>query len=279
MKKKEERLVNKVKRLLRKAKIPRNLNRKGSKIYAFWNHCFALLTRAMFRLSYRRTVQSLEFLGFRVASKSTLAYQAKKIPRGIWQLLLKATISQPVKISAIDSTGLSGNNPSWHYVKRINAEKPIKRFFKLSILIDVKRRKILSLKLRSNPRHDILDVKYLIKQTSKKPSVILLDKGYDAEWLHKYFAEQNIWSIAPVRKGCARGFYRRQLQRSFPQKTYNQRSIVESVFGAIKRKYGSSVSSIKHSSATAEVYCRAIIHNIFWQIINYLGLNLISLKK
>jgi hypothetical protein len=70
--KKEEKLVNKVKRLLRKAKFPRYLHHYGPKTYKFWQHAFALIAKAMFRLSYRRTSNLLRLLGFNVASKSTI---------------------------------------------------------------------------------------------------------------------------------------------------------------------------------------------------------------
>ena len=50
-----------------------------------------------------------------------------------------------------------------------------------------------------------------------------MDKGYDSEELHRYFASQNIQSIAPVRKNWARGQLRRKLKDNFPQKLYNKR--------------------------------------------------------
>lgn len=260
---KEVELVNKVKHLLVKAKMPRHLNRFGPKKYRLFEHVFFLFVKAKFRLSYRRCVEALKSLGFKCASKSTLAYQAKKIPSKLWMALLKVTSStSAVELGAIDSTGFSGSNPSWHYVKRINGVG-VKRYFKVSALVDVKTRRFLSLKIRSKPRHDVLDVKSLIQNTVRVPRIVLLDKGYDAEWIHKYFSSLGSWSIAPTKKNIVRGFHRKKLAKEFPQKIYNQRSLVESLFGAVKRKYGSSVSSKKHSSATAELYCKVILHNIF----------------
>ena len=265
-------LIYKVKRLLRKAKIPRWLHNKGPKYYEFWQHAFALLVRAMCKLSYRRTKKTLSLLGFKVASKSTLCYQAQRIPLMIWRLLLKATIKHPVQLGAVDGTGLAGSNPSWHYVKRINRVRPVKRYYKLSLLVDVRRRKVLSLKLRTRPRHDILDVKPLFSCLKHKPKVLVMDKAYDAEWLHEYLAKHDCKSVAPLHKWSkTRGFYRQKLSKSFPQKTYNHHSIVESMIFALKQKFGSSVNSRKHCSAVSEVYCRAILHNLFLLKIIYLG--------
>ena len=45
-------------------------------------------------------------------------------------------------------------------------------------------------------------------------------------------------------------------------KIYGRRNLVESMFSAIKKKFGASVSSVKISAQRAEMYCRAIAHNI-----------------
>jgi len=111
----------------------------------------------------------------------------------------------------------------------------------------------------------------LYKQLTHKPNTILLDRGYDAEWIHKYFAQQQVQSIAPVRKNIRRGFYRLALKRNFPKELYAQRNRVESIFHAFKTKYGSSVSSRHIASARSEVYCKAILHNIFLRIFRLLG--------
>ena len=59
-------------------------------------------------------------------------------------------------------------------------------------------------------------------------------KNIDSEKLHRYFAEQNIWSIAPVKKNWRKGQLRKKLKDNFPQKLYNKRNIVESMFHAFK---------------------------------------------
>ena len=138
--------------------------------------------------------------------------------------------------------------------------------------------KILSLRIRKKYCHDIKDVRYLVKRLPKRPKIILMDKGYDSEKLHRYFAMQNIRSIAPVRKNWAKGQLRKKLKDDFPQKLYNKRSRVESIFHAFKQKYGSSVSSKNIISARSEIYCKAILHNLFLRIIHVLGHTLMFSK-
>lgn len=271
--KKRDKLVNKVKHLLKRANAPRWLHHKGPKFYEFWQHAFALFVKEHCQLSYRRTVALLKMLGFTVASKSTLCYQAQKIPHRIWKALLQLTVPDSVSVAAIDGSGLSRTNPSWHYATKIRHSNPANGFFNLSICIDVKRRKILSLRLRSKVCNDIRDAQYLFRNCVEKPKIMLADKGYDAEWLHEFFEEKGCKSIIPVRKGCRKGRLRKRMRDSFPQRLYNQRSLVESVFSAIKRKFGSSVCSRTHRAAVAQMYCRAILHNLTGYVWLFLGLS------
>ena len=246
------------------------LHHFGPKTYNLWQHVFALFIRAECRLSYRRTNKLLTKLGFIVAGKSTLQRYAKKLKLAFWQKILSITIKSASKIISIDGTGLEKTNASEHYIKRIDAESRFGKGYHFSIAVG-ENSQILSLRLRKKYCHDIKDVKYLYKQLPQKPDIILLDKGYDAEWMHKYFAQQQVRSIAPVRKNVQRGFHRLALKRDFPKEIYAQRNRVESIFHAFKTKYGSSVSSRHIASARSEVYCKAILHNIFLQIFRLLG--------
>ena len=267
--KKKAKLINKVKHLLRKANAPRFLHHYGPKTYELWQHVFALFVRECCQLSHRRTTQFLRDLGFTVATKSTLQRYASKLSLPFWQTLLKGTIKRITSIGAIDGTGLERSKTSWHYINRVEGYQRRPGFY-LSILSTMNN-KIISLRIRSKLSHDTKDVKYLWRNASKKPKIILMDKGYDAEWIHEFFEDQGVKSIAPLRKGARRGFYRRKLMTNFPQKLYNKRSIVESTFHALKQKFGANISSKLICSARTEVYCRAILHNIFLRITQVLG--------
>ena len=268
--KKKENLIKKVKHLLNKIGAPKRLHRFGPKIYELWQHVFALFVRSNCHLSYRRTSNFLKSLGFKVASKSTLQRYSAKLKLGFWQQLFNLTISKCSKIVSIDGTGLSKSKPSQHYIQRIDGYQKFSKGFHFSIIVDDKS-KIVSLRIRKRYSHDIKDAKYLAKRMPFKPKIILMDKGYDSEKLHRYFVKNDIWSIAPVKKNWAKGQLRKKLKENFPKEIYCKRNRVESVFHALKQKYGSSVSSKKIESARSEVYCRAILHNISFIINRLLG--------
>jgi len=261
-------LINKIKLLLGRAKAPKHLNRFGPKTYELWQHIFALFVKSYCQLSYRSTACFLRQLGFSIATKSTLQRYSAKLGLPFWQTVFDKTVNSKSSIGAIDSTGLEKSKASFYYIRRID-DKKVRRHFQLSIFCLGK--KILSLRLRSKPSHDAKNVKYLFSRAKKRPSTMLMDKGYDAEWIHEFFADKNIRSIAPVRKGWSRGYYRKKLAVKFPQKLYNKRSRIESLFHSFKQRYGSSISSKLANTARSEVYCRAILYNLFIWLCRLLG--------
>ena len=269
--KKKNKLINKVKHLIRRAGLPRWLHSYGPKKYEFWQHAVALIVKQECRLGYRRVSKLLNWLGFETPTYSALAKMFSRIKLSIWQKLLKITNGQKLNLVAIDGSGMSRPLPSPHYYRRIDKPYPIEIPLKLSIAIDTRTKKILSLRLRSKKAHDIKDAKYLIKRFPSKPNKMLADKGYDAEWLHQYCKEKCIKAVIPIRNYGNSKHNMMSLRRTqvIKQKTYGRRAMVESTFKSIKCKFGASVNSVKVSAQRAEMYCRAIAHNI---IGSFLGL-------
>ncbi len=272
-----ERMINKIKKvrfLIRKANLPKWLNRFGPKKYSLEDHLFALLIRQECRLSYRRAEKLLRDLGFRIASYSVLCKRQARIPLEFWLRLMHATIITKPLLAAIDASGMSRTLPSPHYYKRIDKPYPTEIPLKISMIIDTKTKQVLALRLRAKPAHDTKDIKYLIKRLKNKPKKLIADKGYDAEWIHQYCKKEGIFAIIPIRKwGKTRHnnySLRRLSQKKWTQKTYGRREMVESTFSAIKRKFGASVSSLTLGRMRAEMYLRAIAHNIYLNIIRHL---------
>lgn len=267
--KKEIRLIKKLKRLMRRLGCPRWLHHFGPKTYEFLEHLFALLVKAFCRLSYARVVEFLDLLGIRCPSKSALQYTAKKLNSAFWQKVLEATSGNSY-LAAIDSTGLSRTNPSYHYLKRIDGKMP-KVPIKLSIVIDTRKKKFCAAKIRVLPAHDIRDVKSLLKNTN--PKVLVADKAYDANWLHDLCKSRKIKAHIPIRKWGKPKHRnmstRMKAAKRFNLRTYHRREMAESGFSALKRKYGSSVSSKTVRTIRTEVYARLVCHNIFYFLFDF----------
>ncbi len=161
---------------------------------------------------------------------------------------------------AVDSTGFSRTNPSYHYIKRIGREKPVKSYTKTSALFDINKKKFIALKARVKPRHDIKDVNYLLK--NKKINLLIGDSAYDAESLFEKCFNKKIRVVVKIRKFSERGFYRRKMLKNYSDEVYHQRSLIESGWSSLKRKYGGSVSGKSFRSINAEIYSKAICHNL-----------------
>jgi len=261
----ETKLVKKVKGLVRRAGLPRWLHRFGPKKYEFWQHALALLIKQECRLGYRRVSNLLNWLGFETPTYSALAKMLKRIKASIWQNLLKMTNCQMLNIVALDGTGMSRPLPSPYFYKRIDKPYPVEVPLKVSFAVDTRSKKILSLRFRAKYANDIKDAGYLINHLPSAPKKVVADKGYDAEWLHQLCKDKGALAIIPARRYGTRisGFtLRRKCAENFNMRIYHRREMAESVFSATKRKFGASVSSLSAHTMRAEIYCRAIAHNI-----------------
>lgn len=267
---KEIRLIKKVKRLLRRLGMPRWLHHYGPKKYEFLDHLCALLMRLFSKLSYVRVVQLFELMGVKCPSKSALQYTAAKLDAAFWQRLLKATSNQAYLI-AIDSTGLARANPSYYYLKRIDAKMP-KVPIKVSVAIDTRTKKFCSAKIRVLPAHDSLDASFLLRST--RPKIAVLDKAYSSERLYEQAYEQKILLMIPQKKNAKRGFFRKKMLQQFKIRTYHRREMAESGISSFKRKYGTSVSSRTVRTIRTDVYGRLACHNIFLWLKRLLGWSL-----
>ena len=265
--KKEARLVNKIKRLLRRANIPRFLHHFGPKKYEFYQHALAFIIMRECRLGYRRVSRLLNDLGLETPSYSALAKMIARMPNVIWNKLLEISNLQKLNIVAIDGSGFSRPLPSPYYYRRIDKPYPIDIPLKHSIAVDTRTRKIVAIRIRAKNSHDIKDAKYLIRRFPSEAKCLVADKAYDAEWLHQFCNELGIKVCIPIRNYGKSRFKRWTLRRKSKcdQRTYRRRTTVECVFSATKRKFGASLSSVKIHTRRAEVYCRALAHNIiFW---------------
>ena len=134
----------------------------------------------------------------------------------------------------------------------------------------MQKRKFISANFFVKPGHEAKRIPYLHAKSPTTPETLLMDKGFDAEWLHQWLNKNGTFSIAPVRKGCRRGKHRKLMRDQFDWQLYWQRNIVESLFSAIKRLFGSTISSKHIKTQTAELFCRLIAYNIGYQKILFL---------
>jgi len=261
MSKKEIKLIKRLSKLLKQLNQREYLHHFGPKKFKFVQHALALLLKESLKCSFRRIFRVLEMLDIKVPTYSALCKSRKRIPISLWNSLLKLTAGNYSGFVAIDGTGFSRTNPSYHYIKRICRRKPIKSYNKLSAIFDIIKKKFIALKIRIKPRHDMKDVKPLMKQISNIKK-LYGDSAYDAESLHEYCYWNNIQTLIKPKKNVKRGWARKKQMENYSKSAYHQRSLIESGFGSLKRKYGGNVMAKRANNVKAEIYCKAICHNL-----------------
>jgi hypothetical protein len=261
--KEKETLQDKAYRLWKAAGLPEFFNTKGPKWTPAWKVYLAYLEYTEHAPAWRRAADFM--LEYYNVPRHWTAWQKAiaKWPQSVWDALRVASVgTTDCEIAAIDGTTLTRSDASQHYLKRIGQEGRIGRPVQEVLLIDVKRRVFLSWRFRATPRGEKCDVPYLIRSSPVWIDGVLMDKGFDSNPLHEYLRNQGIWSVAPVRKGCKRGQYRRQLRDCFDWALYWQRSLVECLISAVKRLYGSHVRARTARMQRAEISMRLIAYNL-----------------
>lgn len=253
-------LTIKIKRLLIGIDFPEYLHRFGPKKFKLQDHIEALLLMEVCQLSLRRVEKISKLFGKSAPTYSALCKSRKRIPIKLWEKLLRITAGLSSGEVAIDGTGFNKTNPSFHYIKRIDGQNP-KNFGKLSATMDLKTKKFLAMRIRTSPRHDMQDVKYLLKRSGRIKN-FYGDKGYSAEWLYELCFWKNIQTFIPSKKNVRMRRFRKRQFENYSDERYRQRVLIECGFSCIKRKYGGMVRAKKIQGLRVEIYCKGIAHNL-----------------
>ncbi len=252
----------------------------SNKLYTQYQHLFLLIYKQFRKFTYKELLEDLSdnltlraYLGLnKLPNYTTLIKFAKRLPALIFEKLMTAfskLIGQPEKV-AIDGTGISLDNASPHYCKRIGKPYHKRPFLKLSVIVEIKHYLILQFKVRKKARHDVIDAKSLVKKLAKiyEPDVFYGDRGYDDEKLFKLvFEELGAYPLIlqkrlDVPKHKRKGTYRKKTFGEFDYGEYLQRNKVETAFSILKRKFGFSIKSKEVKMQKIEAMSRIIAYNI-----------------
>ena len=252
----------------------------SNKLYTQYQHLFMLVYKQFRKFTYKELLEDLSdnitlraYLGLnKLPDYTTLIKFAKRLPAAIFDKLMDAfskLIEQPEKV-AIDGTGISLDNASPHYCKRIGKAYQKRPFLKLSIIVEIKHYLILQFKIRKKARHDLIDAYPMVKKLAKnyEPKVLYGDRGYDAEELFKLvFEELGAYPLIlqkrlDVPKHRRKGRYRKETIDAFDYGEYLQRNKVETAFSILKRKFGFSIKSKDIKMQKVEAMSRIVAYNI-----------------
>ena len=154
-----------------------------------------------------------------------------------------------------------------------------KGYLKIHVAVNLKTKKILSMKVTDEHVHDSKALPELVDETIKSNKNITLGKliadgAYDDNEIFRYLEDNGILPCIKVRKNARirwkKGNILRNLsvlvQRNDLQKwknsvSYGQRWIVETVFSCLKRMFGEYVYSVKLKNMMQEIMLKASLYN------------------
>jgi len=154
-----------------------------------------------------------------------------------------------------------------------------KGYLKIHVAVNVKTKKILSMKVTDEHVHDSKALPELVENIIKSDNVtaigkLLGDGAYEGNDVFRYLSDNGILPCIKVRKNAKirwkKGNILRNLsvlaQRNDLQKwkdsvSYGQRWIAETVFSSIKRMFGEYVYSVRLKNMIQEMMLKASLYN------------------
>lgn len=268
-------------KLFKIAEIKLYSSKFSNKIYSQFQHLFLLVYKQFRRFKYEELMTDLAsnkdlriYLGLKkLPHYTTLSKFAKRLPYTIIDKLVlafKQLVPKPKRV-AIDATGITLDNASSHYCKRIGKVVQKRPFMKTTFIVDIDTYIILLVKMRKGHAHDTRDAKPLLFKLSKyyeKVSAVYADRGYDSNELFKICFEKLkaypfiLQKRLNVPKHRRSGAYRKLTYDHFDYGEYLQRNKIETLNAMFKKRFGSNVLSKVTKNQKVEVYMRVIAFNI-----------------
>ena len=176
-------------------------------------------------------------------------------------------------IIAIDGTGYSTSRFSSYYSMRTNKHESRKSIVQSIAVVDTKRLFIASHHSAVKWGHENTFFRPLVYTASKKLDIryVLGDKAYDSELNHEWVNDAiGAQSIIPVKvgwkNGTVNGYYRKRLAKRFNDRIYHRRSLVETVFSTVKRRFGSTLQSRLPVQQNKEVGLLCVVYNVYRRV-------------
>ena len=175
---------------------------------------------------------------------------------------------------APDSTGIQTTSfGGWREEK--HGEKREKRWLKVHAIVGTKTHVVIDARVLDANSADCPQFEPLLRGTFEagfRPSVTVADKGYLSRDNYSLGAELGLGTYIPFKSnstGKAEGsaawrkaYHLFQANREEFDRNYHKRSNVESVFSALKRKFGENIRSKNPTAQVNEILCKLIAYNL-----------------
>jgi len=252
---------------------------KSKHTYKQYQHLAVLGLMKYLRSDYRGIIDQLHdmpgvmaALGmYQLPHWTTLQKFLQRFSRYRFEAILARTVSLfqcGNSVVAVDATGFSNDHASMYYCWRTGKHR---RSCTLSVVaIDANALCIAAQHSKQSPGGENTFFMPLVARAAKRLSIgaVVADKAYDSEANHEFVHQRfGAQCIIPVKhgwkNGTVNGHYRRSLADGYDERLYHRRSLVETVFSVMKRRFGSSVNSRLLPMQNKEAALLAVVYNVY----------------
>jgi IS5 family transposase len=250
--------------LVKKA-LPKYSTKFSRKDYTQHQLAVLLLIWAKCDHGYRGTIEMVrlmtpirDHLGLdTMPDPSTLCHALDRMSLTIGRLLLRESL-EPFDLSGfcgIDATGFERTSASQYYATTANMNI---KSIKTTVLVDLDHNVVIDAHFTTTRKHDTKIGPQLLKKHSEL-SALAADKGYDDQSFRDQLRDDN---IRPLIRHCESSPINYAANARMNDEDYHKRSNSESVFSAIKRKYGDRLRTRIWYRQFRELILKMVVHNI-----------------
>lgn len=189
---------------------------------------------------------------------TTVAHAKERLKMRIWRVLLRlsAALHDTGSVQAIDASGFDRNTASRHYAQRTSYTF---KAVKTTLLVDCESGTILDVHCSVKQPHDTQIGWQVLTRNQAHLSTVTADKGYDWAKLRRKLRDHG---LRPVIKHREFTSLDRAHNARLDDAVYHQRSMVETVFSVIKRRYGDRLRARTWYAQFREIVLKAAVKNI-----------------
>lgn len=180
-------------------------------------------------------------------------------------------------VIAIDSTGIKVTNRGQWMQDKWNVKNK-KGYLKIHVAVNLKTKKILSMKVTDEHVHDSKALPGLIESIKSNNMTaigkLIADGAYDGNEIFKFLTDNGIlpsiklrknsrvrWKKGNILRNLSVLAQKNDLQKWKDSESYGKRWIVETVFSCLKRRFGEYVYSVKLKNMMQEMMLKASLYN------------------
>lgn len=244
--------------LVRQAEsLPEYSSKFSRKDFTLRQHVVLLCIKVKTKQRYREFCEILELMPEikRILDLSKIPHWTTldKVFLRIKNTVLASLLQAECRFASIDATGFDRRHASKQYLSRCRMHI---KSLKATFLVDVHSQMIVGIHCTTTRKHDSKIVLPLTKHHRLR--ILCADMGYDDSKVRRTLRMRGTRPLIPHREFKRKHEYMNSI---INKKLYNKRSLSETVFSSIKRKYSDTLYSKHWRSQRKELTLLAVVHN------------------